>query len=139
MSDRIKFKNTISTTEFCKLRESVGFQKLTEKQAETVLSNTTFIVNAVYGEKSVGIVRVLTDMLTDAYITDVIVNPDFQGKGLGKQLLDKTLEYLKYHAMENVTLACSLYANPDKEAFYEKFGFKKLPNNKYGYGMLLEL
>ena len=41
--------------------------------------------------------------------------------------------------MENVTLACSLYANPGKEAFYEKFGFKKLPNNKYGYGMLLEL
>ena len=85
MSDMINFKNTISTVEFCKLRESVGFQKLTTKQAETVLSNTTFIVNAVYGEKSVGIVRVLTDMLTDAYITDVIVNPDFQGKGLGKQ------------------------------------------------------
>ena len=58
-------------------QESVGFQKLTTKQAETVLSNTTFIVNAVYDEKSVGIVRVLTDMLTDAYITDVIVNPDF--------------------------------------------------------------
>ena len=27
--------------------------------------------------------------------------------------------------MENVTLACSLYANPDKEAFYEKFGFER--------------
>ena len=78
-------------------------------------------------------------MLTDVYITDVIVNPDFQGKGMGKQLLDKTLEYLKYQSMENVTLACSLYANPDKEAFYEKFGFEKLPNNMYGYGMLLEL
>ena len=139
MSDMIKFKNTISTAEFCKLRESVGFQKLTAKQAETVLSNTTFIVNAVYGEKSVGIVRILTDMLTDAYITDVIVDPDFQGKGLGKQLLDKTLEYLKYNSMENVTLACSLYANPGKEAFYEKFGFKKLPNDKYGYGMLIEV
>lgn len=138
MCDMIKFTNTISTAEFCKLRESVGFQKLTIKQAETVLSNTTFIVNAVYGEKSVGIVRVLTDMLTDAYITDVIVNPDFQGKGLGKQLLDKTLEYLKCHSMEKVTLACSLYANPGKEVFYEKLGFKKLPDNKYGYGMLIE-
>ena len=139
MSDMIEFKNTISTEEFCKLRESVGFQKLTTKQAETVLSNTTFIVNAIYGEKSVGIVRVLTDMLTDAYITDVIVNSNFQGKGLGKQLMDKTLEYLKCHSMEKVTLACSLYANPGKEVFYEKLGFKKLPNNKYGYGMLIEL
>ena len=71
MSDMIKFQNSISAAEFCKLRESVGFQKLTKKQAETVLSNTTFIVNAVYEGKSVGIVRILTNMLTDAYITDV--------------------------------------------------------------------
>lgn len=28
MSDTITFKNTISTEEFCRLRESVGFQKL---------------------------------------------------------------------------------------------------------------
>ena len=69
----------------------------------------------------------------------VIVNSDFQGRGLGKQLLDKTLEYLKYHSVGNVKLACSLYANPGKETCYEKLGFKKLPNNKYGYGMLLEL
>lgn len=28
MSDTITFKNTISTEGFCRLRESVGFQKL---------------------------------------------------------------------------------------------------------------
>ena len=96
----IKSINTISTAEFCKLQESVGFQKLTTKQAETVLANTSFIVNAVYEGKSVGIVRVLTDMLIDAYITDVIVNPDFQGRGLGRQLMDKTLEYLKNNSIK---------------------------------------
>lgn len=37
------------------------------------------------------------------------------------------------------TLACSLYTNPGKEAFYEKIGFHKLPDEKYGYGMLSEL
>ena len=139
MSDKIEFKNTISVEEFCKLRESVGFQKLTIKQAETVLANTSLIVNAVCDGRSVGIVRVLTDMLTDAYITDVIVAPDFQGRGLGKQLMDKTIEYLKDYSMENVKLACSLYANPGKESFYEKFGFRKLPDSKYGYGILMEL
>ena len=46
MNDVIKFKNNISAAEFCELRESVGFQKLTTEQAETVLSNTTFIANA---------------------------------------------------------------------------------------------
>ena len=139
MNDRIEFKETISTEEFCRLRESVGFQKLTKEQAKTVLSNTSFLVNAVCDEKSVGIVRVLTDMLTDAYITDVIVSPDFQGRGLGRNLLDQVVSRLKELSVNNVKLACSLYANPGKETFYEKFGFQKLPNDKYGYGMLLEL
>lgn len=139
MSDIIKFKTTISTKEFCRLRESVGFQKLSAKQAETVLSNTPLLVNAVNNGRSVGMVRVLTDFVTDAYITDVIVSPDFQGRGLGKQLVNKTLECLREHSVKNVKLACSLYANPGKEPFYAKFGFQELPNAKYGYGMLIEL
>lgn len=139
MNNMIEFKDTISAEEFCKLRESVGFQKLTTEQAERVLLNTSFIVNAICNGKSVGVIRVLTDMLTDAYITDVIVSPDFQGKGLGRKLLNKVVADLEKNSENNVKLACSLYTNPGKETFYEKFGFQKLPNDKYGYGMLLEL
>ena len=138
MSDTIEFKTSIQTKEFCRLRESVGFQKLTVEQAETVLSNTQILVNAVNDGRTVGVVRVLTDFVTDAYITDVIVSPDFQGKGLGKQLVNEALERLKEHSVEEVKLACSLYANPGKESFYAKFDFQELPNDKYGYGMLAE-
>lgn len=139
MSDTIEFKTSIQTKEFCRLREVVGFQKLTAEHVETVLSNTQILVNAVNDGRSGGVVRVLTDFVTDTYITDVIVNPDFQGKGLGKQLVKKALEHLKEHSVEEVKLACSLYANPGKEPFYAKFGFQELPNDKYGYGMLIEL
>lgn len=38
-----------------------------------------------------------------------------------------------------VKIACSLYANPGKEPFYETYGFQPLPNAQYGHGMLLEL
>ena len=138
MIDTIELKTSIQTKEFCRLRESVGFQKLTAEQAETVLSNTQILVNAVNNGRSVGIVRVLTDFVTDAYITDVIVSPDFQGKGLGKQLVNEALERLKEHSVEEVKLACSLYANPGKESFYANFDFQELPNDKYGYGMLAE-
>ena len=139
MGGIIEFQSTISVEEFCRLRESVGFQKLTIKQAEKVLSNTSFIVNAVCEGKSVGVVRVLTDKVTDAYITDVIISPDFQGRGLGRKIMDRVLEQLNEYSVSSVKLACSLYVNPGKELFYEKFGFQTLPNNKYGCGMLLEL
>ena len=139
MSDMIEFKNNISIEEFCRLRESVGFQKLTAGQAEAVLSKTSFVVNAVYEGKSVGVVRVFTDFITDAYITDVIITPDFQGRGLGRKLINNVLAYLKENSVSDVKLTCSLYANSGKEGFYERFGFQRLPNEKYGYGMLLEL
>ena len=42
--------------------------------AEKVLSNTSFIVNAVCEGKSVGVVRVLTDKVTDAYGYGCIYN-----------------------------------------------------------------
>lgn len=35
----IEFQSTISVEEFCRLREAVGFQKLTIKQAEKVGSS----------------------------------------------------------------------------------------------------
>lgn len=139
MQKSTEFKDTISADSFCRLRESVGFQKLTVSQAERVLSNTSFLVTAVCDGENVGLVRVLTDTLTDAYITDVIVRPDFQGNGLGLKMMNAVLEKLKALAIDHVHLACALYANPGKESFYKKLGFEKLPNDKYGYGMLLEL
>ena len=139
MHHKISFQNTISAEAFCSLRESVGFQKLTIEQARTVLSNTSLVIHAVCDGKSVGLVRVLTDTVTDAYITDVIVHPDFQGMGIGKLLMDKTIACLKAYSLEHVRLACSLYANPGKETFYKKYGFQTLPNDTYGYGMLIEL
>ena len=51
-----------------------------------------------------------------------------------RNLLVQVVSRLKELSVNNVKLACSLYANPGQEAFYEKFGFQKLPNDKYGYG-----
>lgn len=139
MSGMIAFQSAISVEEFCRLREAVGFQRLTVEQARKVLSNTSIVINAVYQEKSVGVVRILTDMVTDAYITDVMIDPDFQGMGLGRKMMEQVIAYFHEYSVSSVKLACCLYANPNKELFYEKFGFEKLPNDKYGYGMLLEL
>ena len=137
--EKILIKNTISVKDFCNLRESVNFQKLTEQQAEMVLKNTSAVVAVEYEGKYIGLTRILFDFGTDAYITDVIVHPDYQGFGIGGILIENAIDYLKKNAVEGVRIACSLYANPGKEDFYGKFGFEKLPNNKYGYGMLIEI
>ena len=53
--------NTIPVQAFCQLRAAVHFQPLTESQAEQVLAHTT-AVNAIrYGDRYVGVTRILFD------------------------------------------------------------------------------
>lgn len=139
IENEILLETTITIEDFCKLRKLVGFQPLTAEQAKIVLANTSFLLSASYNGHRIGIVRILTDMITDAYITDVIVHPQFQGKGIGKLLITQALSSLKRHSHCNKKLACTLYANQRKETFYEKYGFQRLPNDKYGSGMMIEL
>lgn len=133
----VEFRNEIPAEEFLALRASVEFQKLTEKQAETILANTTYTVCAVKDGEYIGVTRLLYDFGMDGYITDVIVRPDMQGLGLGSMLVKNVVDFVKENSMEGVTATCNLYAMPGKEPFYEQLGFQSLPYSKYGSGMLI--
>ena len=131
--------NTIPVQAFCQLCTAVHFQLLTEPQAKQVLAHTTAVIAIRHGDRYAGITRILFDYGTDAYLTDVIVHPDYQGQGIGGLLIKNALAYLQTHVQPGVKIACSLYANPGKEPFYAAYGFQPLPNAQYGHGMLLEL
>lgn len=137
--DSFVVTNTIPVQAFCQLRAAVHFQPLTESQAERVLAHTTAVIAIRHEDRYAGVTRILFDYGTDAYLTDVIVHPDYQGQGIGGLLVKNALAYLQAHVQPGVKIACSLYANPGKEPFYETYGFQPLPNTQYGHGMLLEL
>lgn len=52
-----------------------------------------------------------------------VVLEEYQGKGYGKELMDKALETFKEHNIKNIELHV-VYGN-DTINFYEKYGFKK--------------
>lgn len=64
--------------------------------------------------------RALADGRDASYICDVAVHSDYQGLGLGKKIIQYLINESKGHKK------IILYANPGKEAFYAKFGFKKM-------------
>jgi ribosomal protein S18 acetylase RimI-like enzyme len=68
----------------------------------------------------VGAGRAVADGIDCAYLCDIVVHPDCQGQGLGKALVEKLKELSAGHAK------IILYANPGKEAFYRKFGFRRM-------------
>ena len=58
------------------------------------------------------------------HIEDVVVRSELQGKGIGEQLVNATLEYAKNHGCYKTILDCDDNVKP----FYEKIGFKRNSN-----------
>lgn len=71
-------------------------------------------------DRQIGFARVVTDCAVFAWICDVLIDPEFRGRGLGKWLMEKVLEH---PVLQNT--AGQLLATRDAHGLYEKYGFVK--------------
>ena len=85
MIDGITFTHTITVEEYNELRASVEFITIRPNRAETALKNSLYTLIAMDGEKPAGMARVVGDGGYVYFICDVIVRPDHQSMGLGRQ------------------------------------------------------
>lgn len=79
--------------------------------------------------KSVGMGRVISDGVADAYLQDVVVLPEWRKKGVGKMIVSKLLECCQSRSIAWI----GLIAQPGTDAFYQSLGFVHLK----GHGPML--
>lgn len=87
---------------------------------KTVFSNSMYKCFIYSNKTLIGVGRALADGLDCSYICDVAIHPDYQAKGIGKDIVKKLIELSKGH---NKII---LYSNPGKEKFYSKIGFGRM-------------
>ena len=83
----------------------------------TVFGHSMFTCFVYAGEALVGAGRAMADGLDCAYIADVAVRPEHQGRGLGQAIIRRLVAAARGHKK------IILYANPGTEGFYRKLGF----------------
>lgn len=76
----------------------------------------------------IGFSRATSDHAFNATIWDVVVHPDFQGRGLGKELMKQMIKKLRSEDISNVTL----FADPHVVGFYKGLGFMPDPEGIKG-------
>jgi len=76
----------------------------------------------VINERAVGMARVISDGIADAYIQDLVVLPAWRQKGVGKMIVSKLLE----HCRSRGILWIGLIAQPGTDGFYRPLGFKQM-------------
>jgi uncharacterized glyoxalase superfamily protein PhnB len=122
--DDIKIVERAPTfTELKKLMLAVGWAAPEhESSLQTQLQSTVFTVVAenATGE-AVACAFLLGDSKSIYYVKDVIVHPNFQGKGIGTKLMERIDSWIHVHAPHNATVG--LFTGDHLAGFYRQFGF----------------
>jgi ribosomal protein S18 acetylase RimI-like enzyme len=87
------------------------------KHLQLVFNNSLFKFIVMDSGKLIGAGRALADGADCAYICDVVIHPEYQGRGVGKQLVNKLIDASSGHSK------IIMYAKPGKEGFYLGLGF----------------
>ena len=124
---------TITVEEYNTLIEAVGWGTRHPERVRLAIERSDFFIAAQIGNQTIGMARVVQDGL-QALVMDVVVLPEYQGKGIGKTLMVHVMEYLET-ASQGGGLFVNLMSAVDRVGFYEQFGFERRPNDKRGPGM----
>ncbi|MBQ8623094.1 MAG: GNAT family N-acetyltransferase [Oscillospiraceae bacterium] len=113
-----EFNQTVSVNTLSDLRESVGWSRM-ENEYKSPLMTSYYHIAAYDKDELVGYIDCVSNGVTDAYIQDLMVHPDYQGKGIGTDLMNKMIGYLKEKRIYMISVVFEERLKP----FYEKFGF----------------
>ena len=82
------------------------------------MKNSSTVFSAWDGDKLIGLINALDDSIMTAYIHYLLIVPEYQNYGIGKQLLNMIKEEYKDY------LRILLIAYDKEIRFYERYGFE---------------
>lgn len=92
-----------------------------------LITNSFVFVVAIdkTSQKAIGMGRVISDGVSDAYIQDVIVLPEYRRHTIGKQIIETLIKYCHNHHIEWI----GLIAEPGSIEFYTSLDFQQMKNH----------
>ena len=100
----------------------------TRDQLAGALSTSWIAVGAYAGGRLVGVGRVVGDGVLHGLIADVIVEPAWQGRGVGTAVVERLIAACAAAGVRDVQLFCATGKRP----FYERLGFRARPHDAPG-------
>jgi ribosomal protein S18 acetylase RimI-like enzyme len=117
--------------QYFSLFETTGWNSeycLTKEDMSLSLSNSYYTVSAYEELRLVGFGRIVSDGIIHAMIYEMIVDPDYQGEGIGSSILKMLVDKCLKNNIRDIQLFCA----KGKQIFYERHGFSVRENNAPG-------
>lgn len=103
------------------LYEAVGWSVYTKDPAQLkrAAAGSSLLISAWEKKELLGLARVISDGETIAYLQDILVHPDHQRRGIGRELFIRAITPFA-HVRQKVLITDD---EPGQRAFYESLGF----------------
>ena len=115
-----------TVAEYESIVASVGFRGHDHGAVEIALNNTVFSVCAVEEREIVGVGRIVGDGAISFLLTNIMVRPSHQRRGIGTRIVQSLCGLMKTLPHKNMVL--EVVALPELQQFYERVGFKASRN-----------
>ena len=115
--------------DFLRLFEAVGWPvRRDDERLQRAIDSSWYAVCAYDGDRLVGMGRVIGDGFIHALIVDVVVDPEWQGRGVGAGVMCRLVDRCREAGIGQVQLFCAR----GKRGFYEKLDFGSRPEEAPG-------
>ncbi|MEJ9226068.1 GNAT family N-acetyltransferase [Priestia aryabhattai] len=127
---KISLSNSIENVEWSRMKEiyhSVGWTNHNEEKIKKVFQSSNVVAIAYDEDNIAGFGRALSDGVFNAAIYDVVVDEQYQNKGIGQKVIKNLLAQLD-------DISCiHLVSTAGNEEFYRKAGFRKMKTGMARY------
>ncbi len=130
-----KIENNLNVQEYNLLRKSVGWDSKDINLVEEAIKSSIIIKKVTINNSTIGMARAIGDGIY-YFIVDVVVDPKYQKKGIGKMLIESIVRDVENRTNDGQKCSINLVSMKGKEEFYEKCGFRKISFDYTGYGMI---
>lgn len=124
MAIHYKTNHRLKIRDIAEVYDSSGIRRPTGdyKRLQRMFNESNLVLSAWDGELLTGVARSLTDFCYCCYLSDLAVRKEYQHKGIGKELIRLTKEYIGEHTM------LLLLSAPEALDYYPKTGMEKAGN-----------
>ncbi|MCZ8495147.1 MULTISPECIES: GNAT family N-acetyltransferase [Priestia] len=127
---KISLSSSIENVEWSRMKEiyhSVGWKNHDDEKIKKVFQSSNVVAIAYDEDNIAGFGRALSDGVFNAAIYDVVVDEQYQNKGIGQQIIENLLAQLD-------DISCvHLVSTSGNDEFYKRAGFRKMKTGMARY------
>ena len=128
----MEVKDSINVEEYQSIRKEIGWNDLPDDLIKRAIDHSMFNVSVYEDGVIQGVGRIVGDGALKGMLTDIMVPPRAQGKGVGKLIVTTLIKELEDMVKEGDSFQLEASPTSGNREFYIKCGLKYKPQNQDG-------